>query len=255
MRTPYIVGNWKMNGLSVHLAELRNLVLGLRDQAVPVEVALAVPATLITRAAALVEGSSLALGGQTCHTENAGAHTGDISAAMLADAGASFTIVGHSERRTDHGETNAVVRDKALAALNVGLDCIICVGESLAIRESGDTEHFIHQQVRESVPFGQDLTRITIAYEPIWAIGTGKTADVADIVAVHQAIRRTYDMIGADPTTLRIQYGGSVNASNAAEILAADDVDGALVGGASLRADSFLQIIAAAQSKVQSTAL
>lgn len=229
-----IAGNWKMNGLASSIAEL-DLLLGA---AVPKGAKLLVcpPATLIAAFAARVAGSAIAIGGQDCHWLPAGAHTGDIAAEMLADAGASHVIVGHSERRADHGETDAMVRDKAAAAARAGLVPIICVGETLAQREAGETLNVISRQLAGSIPAG--LSSLVIAYEPVWAIGSGLTPTVAQVAEVHAEIRR---IVGVG---VAILYGGSVKPANAAELLAVADVDGALVGGASLKATDFLGIAA-----------
>jgi len=209
------------------------------------EVALAPPFTLIH--ATRNEASLIGVGAQDCHAADGGAHTGDISAAMLKDAGASFCIVGHSERRADHDETDAVVRAKAEAALKVGLGVIICVGESEAQRDAGNAEDVVLRQIEGSLPTGYNAEHISIAYEPVWAIGTGRTPTLEDIAAMHQAIRGKLASLYADAgASIRILYGGSVNGDNAAEILAVKEVGGALVGGASLTAEKFLGVIAGA---------
>ncbi len=237
-----VAGNWKMNGLAADLAEARAIA---EASAEGVDVALCVPATLIERAARSLP--AFTIGGQDVHRAGSGAHTGDIGAAMLVDAGARLTIVGHSERRADHHETNADVRAKAEAAVAAGLDVILCIGESLDVRETGDAIATVTAQLAESLP--ESAAQLTIAYEPIWAIGTGKVPSVADIAAMHAALRAGLrDRFGADGSNVRILYGGSVKASNAAEIFAIPDVDGALVGGASLKAADFLPIVAAAAS-------
>jgi triosephosphate isomerase len=242
---PYIVGNWKMNGTRAMLAEARAI-----DRAAArfpdVEVALAPPATLLQAMREAV--NDIGVGGQDCHVEPSGAHTGDVSAALLADAGADFTIVGHSERRADHCESNDLVRAKAEAAQAAGLGVILCVGETEAERDSGNAEKVVADQLAGSLPQGDEAAdRLSVAYEPVWAIGTGRVPSVADVGAMHRAIRQalraTYGEAGE---AVRILYGGSVNAGNAAELLAADEVGGALVGGASLTAESFTAIIGAA---------
>lgn len=244
---PYIVGNWKMNGTRAMLSEARAI-----DRAAArypgVQVALAPPFTLIAAMAA--EAQAIGIGGQDCHTAVKGAHTGDISAAMLADAGAKLAIVGHSERRADHGETDAVVKAKAEAALAQGLGVIVCVGETLAERDAGNAEAVVKGQVAASLPdLPEEPQRVAVAYEPVWAIGTGRVAAVADVIAMHRAIRATLTQAwGAEGGNVRILYGGSVNAENAGDLLAAEGVGGALVGGASLTAESFLAIVAAASS-------
>ncbi len=229
-----IAGNWKMNGLGNSITELDALL----SASVPAGVKLLVcpPATLVAAFAARARGSAIAIGGQDCHWLPEGAHTGDISAEMLADAGASHVIVGHSERRADHGETDAIVQSKAAAAARAGLVPIICVGETLAERDSAKTLDVIAGQLAGSVPEG--LVKFVIAYEPVWAIGTGRTPTAAQVAEVHAEIRR---IVGAG---VPILYGGSVKPANAAELLSVANVDGALVGGASLRAADFLGIAA-----------
>lgn len=242
---PYIVGNWKMHGTRAMLAEARAIDRAA-ERLMTAEVALAPPFTLIH--ATRNEASLIGVGAQDCHAADGGAHTGDISAAMLKDAGASFCIVGHSERRADHGETDAIVRAKAEAALKVGLGVIICVGESEAQRDAGNAEDVVLQQVEGSLPTGYNADHISIAYEPVWAIGTGRTPTLDDIAAMHRAIRGKLTSLygGGAGADIRILYGGSVNGANATEILAVKDVGGALVGGASLTAEKFLGVIAGA---------
>jgi triosephosphate isomerase len=243
--SPYIVGNWKMNGTRAMLAEARAI-----DRAASrfpgVQVALAPPFTLIhaMREAA----ADIGVGGQDCHVEVSGAFTGDVSAALVKDAGADFVIVGHSERRTLHGESDALVRAKAEAAQAAGLGIILCVGETEAERDSGGAEAVVTRQLAGSLPqTNEDAAKLAVAYEPIWAIGTGRVPSVADVGAMHRAIRaRLAETYGDTGKAIRILYGGSVNAGNAAELLAADEVGGALVGGASLAAESFTAIIGAA---------
>ncbi|MFM6931756.1 MAG: triose-phosphate isomerase [Novosphingobium sp.] len=247
--SPYIVGNWKMNGTRAMLAEARAI-----DRAAArypgVQVALAPPFTLIQAFAEAAQ--SIATGGQDCHVAAKGAHTGDISAPMLADSGASFVIVGHSERRKDHGENDALVKAKSEATIEAGLGVIVCVGETLAERDAGKAEAVVSKQVDKSLPSAEAIAelapgRISVAYEPVWAIGTGRVAEVEDVIAMHQAIRaRITAAYGDAGNGVRILYGGSVNAENAAALLAAEGVGGALVGGASLAAESFVAIIAAA---------
>lgn len=247
---PYIVGNWKMNGTRAMLAEARAI-----DRAAArypaVEVGLAPPFTLVAAMADAVQ--EIAVGGQDCHAAASGAFTGDIAAPMLADAGARFTIVGHSERRAIHRETNADVRAKAEAAQAAGLNVILCVGETEAERDSGSAEAVVAAQIDGSLPQGEGVAeRLAIAYEPVWAIGTGRVPSVADVGAMHRAIRaRLVAAFGEAGARVRILYGGSVNAGNAAELLAADDVGGALVGGASLTAESFATIISAAAALIE----
>jgi triosephosphate isomerase len=245
---PYIVGNWKMNGSRVMLAEAR--AIDRAAQRYPdVEIALAPPAPFLGPLREAV--SAIGVGGQDCHTEIKGAHTGDVSAAMLADVGADFVILGHSERRRDHVESDALVRAKAEAALAAGLSVIICVGETLAERDAGDAEAVVARQVDGSVPSGESAAvaagRLALAYEPVWAIGTGRVAAVEDVVSMHAAVRaRLVAAFGDDAAQARILYGGSVNGENAVGLLSAEGVGGALVGGASLTADAFLPIVAAA---------
>ena len=232
-----------MHGTSAELAEVTAISLGAETAGC--DVALCVPATMIERAVRAAPG--FAIGGQDCHPEDKGAHTGDISAAMLTDAGASLTIVGHSERREAHGESDTDVRAKAEAALAEGLSVILCVGESLAVRNQGQAIATVSEQLAASLPQVNDTSSLSIAYEPIWAIGTGLVPSTPEIGEMHAALRErlvaTYGDIGGD---VRILYGGSVKISNAADIFAVPDVDGALVGGASLRAADFLPIVEAA---------
>ena len=246
---PYIVGNWKMHGTRAMLSEARAIDRAA-ERLIKAEVALAPPYTLIH--ASHKEATLIAIGAQDCHSMEGGAHTGDISAAMLKDAGASFVIVGHSERRADHGENDAAVKAKASAALAAGLSVIVCVGESEAERDAGKAEDVVAKQLKGSLPTGQVADKVTVAYEPVWAIGTGRTPSIDDIAAMHRAIRRKLVAIyGEGGADIRILYGGSVKAENAAEILRADEVGGALVGGASLTAESFLGIVAAAHEALE----
>ncbi len=238
-----VAGNWKMNGTGDDLAEAKAIATGAGEGG-GVDVALCLPATLIERAARALPGFTI--GGQDVHGAASGAHTGDISAAMLIDAGARLTIVGHSERRADHRETDAAVRGKAEAGLSGGLEVILCVGESLSVREAGEAIATVTAQLADSLPGA--AAGLTIAYEPIWAIGTGMVPSVDDIAAMHAALRaRLVESFGEAGAGVRILYGGSVKASNAAEIFAIPDVDGALVGGASLKAADFLPIVDAAR--------
>lgn len=242
---PFIVGNWKMNGTRAMLAEARAIDRGAARHP-GVRVGIAPPFTLISAMAEAVQ--TAAVGAQDCHAQVSGAFTGDVAAPMLADAGAQFTIVGHSERRAMHGESDAVVRAKADAALAAGLEVIVCVGETEAERDAGQAEAVVCGQLDGSLPRGEGLTpRVTVAYEPVWAIGTGRVPSVDDVAAMHRAIRaRLLAFYGEEGAAIRILYGGSVNAKNAEELLGADEVGGALVGGASLTADSFLAIVLAA---------
>jgi triosephosphate isomerase (TIM) len=244
-RRMYVVGNWKMHGVSSDLAEIKAIADAARAWP-DVEVALCVPSILIDRAARAVP--HFPIGAQDVHFAQQGAHTGCISATMLTDAGATLTIVGHSERREGQRESNEEVRAKAEAGLAAGLSVILCVGESLDVREAGEAVATVSAQVDASRPHElSDPSRLAIAYEPIWAIGTGKVASAADIGEIHSAVRgRLIEAYGDKGAAVRILYGGSVKASNAAEIFAVDDVDGALVGGASLKTADFLPIVEAA---------
>ena len=240
-----VAGNWKMNGLSASVAELEMMVKGyIPALAAKADLLVCPPFTLIGKSAAAVAGSKVMIGAQDCHPKLSGAHTGDISAEMLKDSGAQAVIVGHSERRADHGESDALVRAKAEAAHRAGLVAVICVGETLAEREAGQTLAVVGRQIRGSVPDNADGQRVVVAYEPVWAIGTGKTPTVADIAEVHGSIRQelTARFGGQVAGAIRILYGGSVKPENAKVLLQAKDVDGALVGGASLKAKDFLAI-------------
>jgi len=238
-----IAGNWKMNGLRKSLDELSAIKAGIAGARC--DVAICPPATLLAAAASTITDGGLLLGGQDCARDASGAHTGDIAAEMIADAGGKLVIVGHSERRTDHGETDDVVRGKAEAAWRAGLLAILCIGETRAQRESDQTLDVLEQQLWGSVPDKANAGNLVIAYEPVWAIGTGLTASSDDIIAAHAHIRaRLTDRFGPEAAGIRIQYGGSVKPGNAKEILALPNVDGALVGGASLKAADFLGIVA-----------
>jgi triosephosphate isomerase (TIM) len=246
-RRKLVAGNWKMHGLRADLGEVT--AIALAAESLPgVDVALCVPATLIERACRSAPG--FAIGGQDVHRGEKGAHTGDIAADMLLDAGATLTIVGHSERREAHHESDSDVRAKAEAALGAGLDVILCCGESLDVRESGQAVATVATQLDSSLPQGVvEPNMLAIAYEPIWAIGTGKIPTMADIAEMHSALRqRLVAAYGDSGLAMRILYGGSVKPSNAAEIFAVEDVDGALVGGASLKAGDFVPIMEAASS-------
>jgi triosephosphate isomerase len=245
---PLVAGNWKMNGTAASLAELAALKAGFEAPlAARIDLVVCPPATLIARAAAALAGTPIAVGGQDCHAEAAGAFTGDVSAEMLADAGAVLVILGHSERRGGYGETDAQVAAKAQAALRAGLEPIVCVGETLAQREAGETLDVVTGQVRGSLPATLGGQAFAVAYEPVWAIGSGLTPTLEQIEEVHRAIRATLqEMFGDTGAGTPILYGGSVKPSNAAEILRAAEVGGALVGGASLKAADFLTIIEAA---------
>jgi triosephosphate isomerase len=242
-RRKLIAGNWKMNGDLAALAELGGIARAA-DGAGDVDVAIALPATLIAPAVAATPG--LSIGAQDVHPAPRGAHTGCISVAMIAEAGARFSIVGHSERRADNYETDADVKAKATALLAGGLSAILCVGETLEQREAGKAEAVVTAQLTASLPEGAAADWLSIAYEPVWAVGTGRTPTMADIAAMHGAIRATLrTAIGADADAMRLLYGGSVTGDNAAALLSAGDVDGALVGGASLTAAKFVPIIEA----------
>jgi len=246
-KSPLIAGNWKMNGLSAALNEVDTLA-GLLANGASTErvVAICPPATLLHALSDRAAAAGILTGGQDCHPKPQGAHTGDISAVMLADAGATFVIVGHSERRTDHKEDDALVRAKALAALGAGLTPIICVGETRAEREAGRAIDVVSAQLSGSVPDEAADAEVVIAYEPVWAIGTGLVPTLEDVRAMHASIRA--QLVARFPSTgsaIRILYGGSMKPANAAELLAVDNVDGGLVGGASLLANDFYGIISA----------
>ncbi len=238
-------GNWKMNGSTAALAEVTALLAA--HPAPCCEMLLCPPATLIAPMAQLAQGSVLRVGGQDCHAKAAGAHTGDISAAMLKEAGATHVILGHSERRADHGESDALVRAKAAAALAAGLVAIVCVGETEGQRDAGQTLAVVGAQLDGSIPEGATADTLVVAYEPVWAIGTGRTPTLAEIGDVHAFLRqRLGARLGAAAAAgVRLLYGGSVKPSNAAEIFAVADVDGALVGGASLKSADFGAIVTA----------
>ena len=237
-----IAGNWKMNGGLGDLAWGAALSAEFADGAPGAEVVLCPPATLIAPFAGRLP-SWVALGAQDCSEHSEGAHTGDIAASMLAALGCRYVILGHSERRAERGETDALVRAKAEAALAAGLVAIICVGETLAEREAGEAEHVVVRQIKASVPEGADPRTVVIAYEPVWAIGTGRTATPHDAQAMHAQIRQAWP--GSDPVALRVLYGGSVKPQNAVELMERPGVDGALVGGASLSAADFAAILRA----------
>ncbi|ANI77059.1 MULTISPECIES: triose-phosphate isomerase [Sphingobium] len=245
-RRKLVVGNWKMNGLRAQLGEVE-AIGGVAAEHAGVEVGLCLPATLITAASA-VSGAAF-VGAQDCHMKDSGAHTGCLSATMLAEAGASWTIVGHSERRQDQGESDADVAAKALAAKAAGLKVILCVGESLDVRDAGDAEAIVSAQLLASLPEGAAADWLAIAYEPIWAIGTGRIPTMEAVEDMHKALRSALaGRIGEGKAgAMRILYGGSMNGDNAAELMAIEDVDGGLVGGASLTAAKFAPVIAAAR--------
>ncbi len=241
---PLVAGNWKMNGTTAHLREPRLLAAMLGGVKLKCDVLVCPPATLIRRMKAVLKGSKIKAGGQDCHPAVTGAHTGDISAEMLKDCGATACIVGHSERRTNHKETDTTVAAKAKAAHRAGLVAIICIGETLDERKSGKTLDVLTTQLKGSIPEGANATNTVIAYEPVWAIGTGLTPTTAEVAEAHAHIRAEIGKIMGDagPAT-RILYGGSVKPSNAAELMGTPNVNGALVGGASLKAADFIGII------------
>jgi triosephosphate isomerase (TIM) len=244
---PLVAGNWKMNGLSGSLGEIEAMRRAAdAGEAGVAELVICPPATLIAQAAWKLKGGKLGLGAQDCHPEASGPFTGDISAPMLKDAGASYVIVGHSERRTHHHETDELVRAKAEAALKAGLTPIVCVGETQAERQAGQQAAVVIRQLRRSLPPEATSETVVIAYEPVWAIGTGLTPTPGDIAAVHNGIRALLtEIAGPLSAKTRILYGGSVKPTNCRELLGLDNVDGALVGGASLKATDFLAIAAA----------
>lgn len=241
-RRKLVAGNWKMNGLKASLSEVRAMKEGAASFAA-VDLAICPPATLVSAVAEVLAGSAIGLGGQDCHAEKSGAFTGDISAEMLAEAGAGYVIVGHSERRAGHGETDDIVAGKAAAAYRAGLVPIICVGESLEQRDASETLGVITRQLAGSVPDAAATNITVIAYEPIWAIGTGRTPTTAQVAEVHQAmVQALVKRFGPAGQAIRLLYGGSVKPENARELMHVPGVDGALVGGASLKAADFLKI-------------
>lgn len=245
---PLVAGNWKMNGLQAASSELAALRLELAGalSGARADVMIAPPATLLGHFSTAVSGSPIQLAGQDCHPKASGAHTGDISAEMLKDAGAAAVIVGHSERRADHGEIDPIVRAKAEAAHRAGLTAIVCVGETRAEREAGQTLAVVTEQLAGSIPEGADAGNTVVAYEPVWAIGTGLTPTVDDVAEVHAAIRRDLvERFGRHGDAIRILYGGSVKPDNAKALMSVANVNGALVGGASLKAQDFAAIIRA----------
>ena len=244
--TPLIAGNWKMNGVRASLAEVEKLASLLATSQPRCVVALCPPATLIAAMNRIGAPGGIVVGAQDCHPAASGAHTGDLSAPMLADAGALMVIVGHSERRTDHGETDDLVRAKAMAAFGAGLTPIICVGETRAERESGQADAVVSRQLAASVPDQAAEADIVIAYEPVWAIGTGLTPTSADIAEMHKSLRaQLVERFGPKGAAIPLLYGGSLKPANAKEILAIENVNGGLVGGASLLAKDFYTIISA----------
>jgi triosephosphate isomerase len=242
-RRPLVAGNWKMNGLAASIAELNLMIAGCEQPASRADLMICPPATLIAAFSDRTRGSALLIGAQDCHAKASGAFTGDISAEMFRDAGASAVIVGHSERRHYHHETDADVRAKAEAAWRAGMLAIVCVGETQAEREAGRTLDIVAAQFAGSVPAGASAANLVIAYEPVWAIGSGLTPTTKDIAEVHAEIRARLQRGGVtNAEGVRIVYGGSVKPSNAAELMAVANVDGALIGGASLKAADFLAI-------------
>ena len=240
-----IAGNWKMHGGAKALDALQDILGGVPSPGP--DVLICPPSTLIQSFAAHASGSRVAIGGQDCHPEASGAHTGDIAAEMLAAAGATYVIAGHSERRTDHAEADALVAAKVRAAWRAGLVAIICVGENEDVRDHGEAAAVVAGQCRMSIPDGATGANTAIAYEPVWAIGTGRTPSPAEIHEIHTSIRSQLgERFGHEGGSIRLLYGGSVKPTNAADIFAVPDVDGALVGGASLRAAGFLPIVRAA---------
>jgi triosephosphate isomerase len=243
---PLIAGNWKMNGLKASLTEFKAMLSGAAAIAAKADLLICPPATLVAAFAERARTSmALRVGAQDCHPEISGAHTGDISAEMLADAGASAIIVGHSERRVDHGESNELVRRKTEAVWRAGLTAILCIGETHGQRDAGRTLEVCGEQLRQSLPDGSTAGNLVLAYEPVWAIGTGRTPTVGDVERVHRFIRDFLrDRFKSEGEEIRILYGGSVKPSNATELLGIANVNGALVGGASLKAADFLAVAA-----------
>jgi triosephosphate isomerase len=235
-----VAGNWKMNG---SLAMAAGLVADIKARhqraALPADLLLCPPFPYLAAVGSQLKGAGIALGGQDCHAAGSGAHTGDVSAAMLADLGCRYVILGHSERRTDHGESSVLVASKAKAAIGAGLIAIICVGETEAQRNAGEQNKIVEKQIVESVPADATAENTVIAYEPVWAIGTGKTPTVGDVEAMHRHIRGLVRQRVSGGAAMRILYGGSVKPTNAAELMAVPEVNGALVGGASLKAEDF----------------
>jgi triosephosphate isomerase len=242
---PCLIGNWKMNGLVASLGQADAIAAGLTGHGGHVDVMLCPPATLIAPMVLRLAGTRVAVGGQDCHPVATGAFTGDVSAEMLTDAGATAVILGHSERRALHGERDQDVKAKALAARRAGLIAIVCVGETIGQRNAGLTEVVVRRQLAGSLPEGATAANTIVAYEPVWAIGSGLTPSTTDVATIHRAIRAALvARFGAEGANMRILYGGSVKPSNAAELMAVPDVNGALVGGASLMAADFLGILA-----------
>ena len=244
---PLVAGNWKMNGFRDSLSELADMEKGydlaMRNR---LDMLICVPSTLIYTAAQQCVGSKVEIGGQDCHTNQVGAHTGDISAEMISDVGGTAVIVGHSERRTDHGESNAFVKAKAEAGLRAGLQTIVCIGETESQRQSGKTLNVLKEQLDGSLPDGATAKKVIVAYEPVWAIGTGLVPLTSDVMEAHLFMREyLIERLAEEGETMRLLYGGSVKPGNAAELMDVENVDGALVGGASLKAVDFLGICSA----------
>ena len=247
MKPKLVAGNWKMNGLSGDLIEIESLIAKM--DAPDIDVLICPPAALIGRMHEMVIGSELKVGAQDCHQNIQGAHTGDLSAAMLADVGATHVILGHSERRADHGESDALVKAKAAAAHDRDLIAIVCVGETDAQRDANETLDIVGAQIKGSLPDSCVAARTVLAYEPVWAIGTGRTPTLSQIAEVHDLMRAQLTArFGEEGQNMRLLYGGSVKPGNAEDIFALNNVDGALVGGASLKAQDFLQIVEALSS-------
>ncbi len=244
-----VVGNWKMNGLREDAHEWAKALCTKAQGGLPCDVLVCPPPTLIAGLSGVFADVSIALGGQDCHAEDSGAYTGDVAAAMLADLGCTNVIVGHSERRRDHGETDSLVAAKASAAHRAGLVAIVCLGESAAEREEGRARDVVSTQLADSLPADATAGNTVIAYEPVWAIGTGNTATPGDVEDIHELLRgELKDAMAEEGEGVRLLYGGSVNASNAQELLAVPHVNGALVGGASLKSDEFWAIVEASKS-------
>jgi triosephosphate isomerase len=240
---PLIAGNWKMNGLKGSAAEFDAMLNGAAEMAAKADLLVCPPVTLVAAFADKARGKTVAVGAQDCHPKASGAHTGDIAAEMLADVGVSAIIVGHSERRADHGESDALVRQKAEAAWRAGVIAIVCIGETQGQRDAGQTLDILRGQLDGSLPDASTAANLVVAYEPVWAIGTGLTPTAQDVEQIHGFIRGVLtSRFSADGAKMRILYGGSVKPSNAAELMAVNNVNGALVGGASLKAADFLAI-------------
>ncbi|MEM7425886.1 MAG: triose-phosphate isomerase [Pseudomonadota bacterium] len=244
MVRPLVAGNWKMNGLSGSLKEVRAVVKALANHPVKCDVMICPPATLLQSMKEAAKGSKLRLGGQDCHASSQGAHTGDLSPEMLKNGGASAVIVGHSERRQDHGESNMDVRAKGAGAHRAGLAAIICIGETLSQREKGQALRAVGHQLKGSLPATANARNTVIAYEPVWAIGSGLTPSADDVAKLHGHLRKTLSKLlpEGEARRMRILYGGSVKPQNALELLTIENVNGALVGGASLKAADFKEV-------------